>query len=190
MTGTSATLPESADEPIDSGRPSPFVSCAVVLAMVLFGTAAGILVGGALARTTAPDQVPAPAVTVSVPAAPIPGPTVTVTRTADARASRSRPTTVRTPAKSSTRKPARSGPAGVRHLNWTALAKCESGGRVHAVGGGGLYFGLYQFDVSTWRGHGGHGHPRNASAAEQLRVAKNLYADRGRQPWPTCGKHL
>jgi len=75
-------------------------------------------------------------------------------------------------------------------LNWAALAKCESGGRPRAIGGGGLYFGLYQFDLSTWRGRGGKGNPIDASPAEQTMRAKMLYDDRGRAPWPICGKYL
>jgi hypothetical protein len=75
-------------------------------------------------------------------------------------------------------------------LNWAALAKCESGGRPRAIGGGGRYFGLYQFDLQTWRGRGGKGNPIDASPAEQTKRAKMLYADRGRAPWPICGKYL
>jgi uncharacterized protein YabE (DUF348 family) len=75
-------------------------------------------------------------------------------------------------------------------LNWNALAQCESGGRPDAVGGGGLYFGLYQFDLQTWRGQGGTGNPADASPEEQTRRAKSLFADRGRQPWPYCGRLL
>jgi resuscitation-promoting factor RpfB len=75
-------------------------------------------------------------------------------------------------------------------LNWAALARCESGGRPRAVGGGGLYFGLYQFDLQTWRGQGGTGNPIDASPEEQTRRAKSLYAQRGRQPWPICGRLL
>ena len=51
-------------------------------------------------------------------------------------------------------------------------------------------FGLYQFDLSTWRGRGGKGNPIDASPAEQTMRAKMLYDDRGRQPWPICGKYL
>ena len=74
-------------------------------------------------------------------------------------------------------------------LNWKALAKCESGNRPRAVNPAG-YYGLYQFDTGTWRSVGGSGLPTAASAAEQTYRAKLLYQQRGRSPWPTCGRLL
>ena len=78
---------------------------------------------------------------------------------------------------------------GTDGLNWGALANCESGGNPRAVNAAG-YYGLYQFDVSTWRGVGGSGMPNQASAGEQTYRAKLLYASRGRSPWPNCGRLL
>lgn len=78
---------------------------------------------------------------------------------------------------------------GTAHLNWRALARCESGGNPRAVNPSG-YYGLYQFDVSTWRGVGGSGMPNHASRAEQTYRAKRLFAARGRSPWPNCGRFL
>jgi predicted ribosomally synthesized peptide with SipW-like signal peptide len=75
-------------------------------------------------------------------------------------------------------------------LNWAALAKCESGGRVDAVSSNGLYHGLYQFSVSTWRSVGGSGLPSDASADEQTYRAQLLYNKAGRGQWPHCGKYL
>lgn len=75
-------------------------------------------------------------------------------------------------------------------LNWAALAQCESGGNPRAVNPSGQYFGLYQFDLGTWHANGGTGNPIDASAAEQTRIAQNLYNARGRSPWPVCGKYL
>jgi predicted ribosomally synthesized peptide with SipW-like signal peptide len=75
-------------------------------------------------------------------------------------------------------------------LNWAALAKCESGGRVDAVSSNGLYHGLYQFSVSTWRSVGGSGLPSDASADEQTYRAQLLYNKSGRSSWPHCGKYL
>ncbi len=75
-------------------------------------------------------------------------------------------------------------------LNWAALAQCESGGNPRAVGGGGLYFGLYQFSLSTWAGVGGTGNPADASPAEQTYRASILYGRSGRSPWPVCGAYL
>ena len=74
--------------------------------------------------------------------------------------------------------------------NWGALAACESGGDASIVSANGLYHGLYQFDVQTWRSVGGSGLPSQASAAEQTQRAQALYADRGAQPWPVCGARL
>ena len=78
---------------------------------------------------------------------------------------------------------------GADGLNWAALAGCESGGNPRAVNPAG-YYGLYQFNVATWRGVGGSGMPHQASAGEQTYRAKLLYASRGRSPWPTCGRLL
>ncbi len=78
---------------------------------------------------------------------------------------------------------------GTEGLNWTALARCESGGNPHAVNAAG-YYGLYQFNVATWRGVGGAGMPHHASAGEQTYRAKLLYKSRGRSPWPNCGRLL
>ena len=79
--------------------------------------------------------------------------------------------------------------AGADGLNWGALANCESGGNPHAVNPAG-YYGLYQFSVGTWRSVGGSGLPTSASAAEQTYRAKLLYQQRGRSPWPVCGRLL
>lgn len=78
---------------------------------------------------------------------------------------------------------------GTDGLNWGALAGCESGGNPRAVNPAG-YYGLYQFDVSTWNGVGGSGMPHLASAAEQTYRAKLLFKSRGRSPWPNCGRLL
>ena len=78
---------------------------------------------------------------------------------------------------------------GADGLNWSALAGCESGGNPRAVNPAG-YYGLYQFNVATWRSVGGSGMPHLASADEQTYRAKLLYASRGRSPWPTCGRLL
>jgi hypothetical protein len=80
-------------------------------------------------------------------------------------------------------------PSGVASLNWRALARCESSGNPRAVNPAG-YYGLYQFDLRTWRGVGGSGYPHHAPAAEQTRRAHLLYDDRGASPWPHCGRLL
>ncbi|GAA0579250.1 transglycosylase family protein [Kribbella sandramycini] len=73
---------------------------------------------------------------------------------------------------------------------WRKVAQCESSGNPRAVSPNGKYFGLFQFDKQTWRSVGGTGSPAKASAAEQLMRAKKLYAQRGNQPWPVCGRFL
>jgi soluble lytic murein transglycosylase-like protein len=74
-------------------------------------------------------------------------------------------------------------------LNWTALARCESGGNPRAVSATGKYRGLYQFSTSTWASVGGQGDPIDASAAEQTARAQALYARGGAGQW-SCGSHL
>lgn len=78
----------------------------------------------------------------------------------------------------------------VDNLDWAALAQCESGGNPRAVGGGGLYFGLYQFRLSVWLAMGGIGNPIEASAMEQTYRAKLLYLSDGPGAWPYCGRYL
>ncbi|MFE7130321.1 ubiquitin-like domain-containing protein [Streptomyces sp. NPDC057638] len=80
--------------------------------------------------------------------------------------------------------------SGADHLDWDALARCESGGRPRAVDPSGTYGGLYQFDTATWRSLGGSGRPQDATAAEQTYRAKKLYVRRGASPWPHCGRRL
>ncbi|MER7204493.1 ubiquitin-like domain-containing protein [Streptomyces sp. CB01635] len=80
--------------------------------------------------------------------------------------------------------------AGADGLNWSELARCESGGRPSATDATGTYGGLYQFDVQTWRSLGGGGRPQDASASEQTYRAKKLYVRRGASPWPHCGGRL
>ncbi|MCH0540152.1 DUF348 domain-containing protein [Streptomyces sp. MUM 203J] len=80
--------------------------------------------------------------------------------------------------------------SGADHLNWGALARCESGGRADAVDPSGTYGGLYQFDPGTWQALGGTGRAQDAPAAEQTYRAKKLYVQRGASPWPHCGRRL
>jgi LysM repeat protein len=72
---------------------------------------------------------------------------------------------------------------------WQKVANCESSGNPRAVNPSN-HQGLFQFDVATWHSVGGKGLPINASPAEQLRRAKMLYAQRGSEPWPDCGRFL
>jgi LysM repeat protein len=90
--------------------------------------------------------------------------------------------------RSEDRPAARSGKANLSGA-WAKVANCESSGNPRAVNPAG-YYGLFQFDLQTWRSVGGSGNPAKASAAEQLMRAKKLYAQRGASPWPVCGKYL
>lgn len=75
-------------------------------------------------------------------------------------------------------------------LNWTALAECESSNDPTQVSTSGKYRGAFQFDLTTWANYGPAGDPAAAPYIEQLRRAQALYADRGRSPWPYCGRFL
>jgi uncharacterized protein YabE (DUF348 family) len=72
-------------------------------------------------------------------------------------------------------------------VNWDGLAFCESTNTPTAINANpsaGLpTYGLFQFDLPTWRSVGGSGNPINASPQEQLMRAKLLYQQRGLQPW-------
>ena len=72
---------------------------------------------------------------------------------------------------------------------WAALRRCESGGNYASNTGNGFY-GAYQFDLQTWQSVGGVGLPSDAPPWEQDARAKALYAARGAQPWPICGRFL
>lgn len=73
---------------------------------------------------------------------------------------------------------------------WGALGKCESGNNPQAVGGGGRYFGAFQFTPAAWRDGGGTGHPLDHDYATQLRVAQELQRKRGWGQWPHCARRL
>jgi hypothetical protein len=69
-----------------------------------------------------------------------------------------------------------------------AIAASESGGNPSAIGGGGLYRGLFQMTYSAWASVGGSGDPAAAPVAEQVRRAAALYAQAGPSQWPVCGQ--
>jgi uncharacterized protein YabE (DUF348 family) len=79
------------------------------------------------------------------------------------------------------------------NANWDTVAACESGGDWSINTGNGYYGGL-QFDIQTWLANGGGQYasrPDLASKAQQIAIANKVYAARGLQPWPVCGKaHL
>ena len=59
---------------------------------------------------------------------------------------------------------------------------CESHANAAANTGNG-YYGMWQFDLPTWRSVGGGGLPSDASVDEQIMRARMLYDARGWQPW-------
>lgn len=88
--------------------------------------------------------------------------------------------------------PEPSGAGAAARLNWSALAKCESGGNPRAVNPAG-YYGLYQFSPPSWAAVGGSGLPSQASPAEQTYRAQLLYnkvSGRWQGQWPNCGRFL
>ncbi len=76
-------------------------------------------------------------------------------------------------------------PLAIR-LHLRRIAACESGGDERAVSSTGLYRGLLQFDLATWRSVGGRGDPIHAERIEQWARGVILYGRRGAQPWPVC----
>ncbi len=83
------------------------------------------------------------------------------------------------------------GPYGIAPAEkWEALRFCESTHDYEAISPSGIYRGAYQFDLATWDTVGGIGDPIQAPPEEQDARARELYARRGDQPWPICGRHL
>jgi Transglycosylase-like domain len=74
---------------------------------------------------------------------------------------------------------------GRNHLR--GIASCESRGNPRAVGGGGVYRGMYQFSFTTWRVVGGSGDPAVAPRSEQTWRAWLLLSRHGSGHWPVCG---
>jgi len=81
--------------------------------------------------------------------------------------------------------PVSSGSSGI---NWEGIAQCESTGNWSINTGNGYYGGL-QFDNSTWASGGGTAYAPRADLAtkeQQIAVAENVAASRGKSPW-ACG---
>lgn len=73
------------------------------------------------------------------------------------------------------------------------LRLCESGGNYRAVSPSGRYRGAYQAWTPTWRyvmadTKWASVDPAAAPPAVQDDFARRLYAQRGWQPWPHCGR--
>jgi Transglycosylase-like domain len=74
---------------------------------------------------------------------------------------------------------------GLGHLR--SIAACESRHNPRAVGGGGVFRGMYQFTFGTWRVVGGSGDPAAAPRTEQTWRAWLLLSRHGSGHWPVCG---
>jgi uncharacterized protein YabE (DUF348 family) len=98
-----------------------------------------------------------------------------------------RPTVLRVGAKPGTEvPPVRDGAA------WDAVARCESSGNWAINTGNGFYGGV-QFDLNTWKRHGGLRYAPRADLAtreEQIAIAEVTRAIQGRGAWPVCGAKL
>lgn len=85
-------------------------------------------------------------------------------------------------------------------LNYEQLNRlrfCESTDNYQAVSWTGLYRGGYQFDFRTWNDVASRHFPWlvgvDPAAAEpywQDAMARALFSERGRQPWPVCGRRI
>lgn len=84
---------------------------------------------------------------------------------------------------------ARSGRAEPTPEQWQKLRFCEST-ETYNIDTGNTFYGAYQFTWETWGTVDGDGNPAHAPPAEQDARARLLYADRGSQPWPICGRFL
>jgi hypothetical protein len=71
-----------------------------------------------------------------------------------------------------------------------ALARCESGGNPRSVGGGGKYFGAFQFTLGTWQSVGMSGNPVDHDYATQKAAAQRLVARSGWGQFPHCARRL
>ena len=88
-------------------------------------------------------------------------------------------------------------PATLTDDQLARLARCESGGNPRAMSRSRKYFGLYQFDQRTWNGiaqtvapeYVGV-NPADAAPEFQTMMARGLHAQRGRSPWPVCGRRM
>lgn len=88
-------------------------------------------------------------------------------------------------------------PAGTTEEQWEQLRQCTSNGDYQFSNPNGINFGAYEFRQPSWddlaRRHYPHlvgVNPRDATPADQDRMAYRLYEERGWAPWPVCGASL
>ena len=86
---------------------------------------------------------------------------------------------------------------GPTAAQWDAVRKCESTHNYGAISPSGLYRGAYQFSQQTWDWVAGIHQPHlvgidpiDAEPAWQDVMAYTLFAMRGWDQWPICGKNL
>lgn len=135
------------------------------------------------APTVAPPATDPPTTTTTTEAT-----TTTSTTQAVAEVAVVAATTTTTDAPPPTTQPLKS-PDPSSDATWDELAECETSGNWSANTGNGYYGGL-QFAASTWRSVGGTGLPHQHSRATQIEKGKQLQAERGWTPWPTCARKL
>ena len=77
------------------------------------------------------------------------------------------------------------------------LRLCESTDNYQAISWTGLYRGGYQFDYRTWNDVASRHFtwlvgvdPAAAEPYWQDAMARALFSERGRQPWPVCGRRI
>lgn len=158
---------------------------AAVIAVVLAGCAGSAAEPQVALVATGDPLATAQPVEAMPTTVPPPPPTTdpTVARLAAARA---------TAARASRSSPRRTTgtPVAVGGDVWGALARCESGGNPRAVGGGGRYFGAFQFSLGSWRAAGMSGNPVDYDYGTQVAAAQRLQARSGWGQWPNCARRL
>ena len=137
-----------------------------------------------------PEQAqptPVPTATPTPTASPAGTPTATATPAAT-------PTPTATPTPAPTILPDPTIPAGTTEEQWEQLRQCNANGNYQHANPNGINFGAYEFRQSSWddlaRRHYPQligVNPRDASPADQNRMAYALYEERGWAPWPSCG---
>lgn len=75
---------------------------------------------------------------------------------------------------------------------WQELRMCESTNNYQVINHADNFYGAYQFDYNTWFTVGGKEGTRadTSPPEEQDARARLLFARRGAQPWPVCGRYL
>ncbi len=73
---------------------------------------------------------------------------------------------------------------------WEALYFCESSRNPRAIGGGGRFYGAFQFTLDSWRWVGMHGNPIDHPYEVQLIAARRLHKRQGWKAWPVCARKL